>query len=508
MKNLFSKVGWLLIVAAVAVIFVMVLFAALSTRSNAQTVYGFNGTNVPENLTPEVRTKIVQMHPVGDTVCMVFRNDKYTGPAPLADLQNVISLATELEQNGRHLVMVYTFNTRGAVSLDDNFYAFEYFRDAGIDIIAGRLGNEEYFKAAGHGGSWNTYWSFAGPVHDRLLTYDIDRIIIPVADHLDTKWNPSAAAFINAGTIYEPDFHFYWGRNDLPVYGTLVNDALPQELSNGQYLPNTDAFYSDVYEQVTTSDLLDETMSWHAATFPGKRMWVTEYGPPGNPGGLGGAIGFEACTDWFLNRCKAYPQIRVLCKFNGPSVTGFITKKGKQDADFLGTYVDRLSYFTLKQFYYNKSATAVQQITSPGTYVFSVHNVTRNAIDLEGYVPVAEGLQVDGYIFNAISGSNYYSSSGQMAWWANGSSKVYEINNPGVYYILPALSYGYLTVTVSSIEIPGCTDRAATNYNPEATTDDGSCTYPPPQCLRKRWLFSSLPCKPAKTNCNCETSKK
>jgi hypothetical protein len=27
--------------------------------------------------------------------------------------------------------------------------------------------------------------------------------------------------------------------------------------------------------------------------------------------------------------------------------------------------------------------------------------------------------------------------------------------------------------------IPGCTDDAATNYNPEATVDDGSCEYPP-----------------------------
>ena len=31
--------------------------------------------------------------------------------------------------------------------------------------------------------------------------------------------------------------------------------------------------------------------------------------------------------------------------------------------------------------------------------------------------------------------------------------------------------------------IPGCTDPAATNYNPAATVDDGSCTYPPiPGC--------------------------
>lgn len=32
-------------------------------------------------------------------------------------------------------------------------------------------------------------------------------------------------------------------------------------------------------------------------------------------------------------------------------------------------------------------------------------------------------------------------------------------------------------------ELPGCTDINALNYNPEATTEDGSCTYPCAQCL-------------------------
>jgi hypothetical protein len=32
-------------------------------------------------------------------------------------------------------------------------------------------------------------------------------------------------------------------------------------------------------------------------------------------------------------------------------------------------------------------------------------------------------------------------------------------------------------------ELPGCTDINALNYNPEATTEDGSCTYPCSQCL-------------------------
>jgi hypothetical protein len=37
-----------------------------------------------------------------------------------------------------------------------------------------------------------------------------------------------------------------------------------------------------------------------------------------------------------------------------------------------------------------------------------------------------------------------------------------------------------INVTVSNIPVRGCTDPAATNYNPNASVDDGSCVYPPP----------------------------
>lgn len=491
--------------AGLTMVMVMLVTAAFGQ------MYGFNGTNVPENLTPDVRTKIVQMHPAGDTVCMVFRNDKYTGDATISDLQNVISLSTELQASGRKFALIYTFNTRGTVTIDNNFFGLNYFLDAGIKVIALRLGNEEYFKAAGHGGNWNTYWNIASPINTRALTYGIP-ILIPIADYHDIKWNPSAAAQINSNSIYAPDVHFYWGKNDLPIYSTLVTNekgdlVLPAELSNDTYLPNTDNFYKSVYDQITTSTLLEDNMDWFASTFPTKKIYVTEYGAGGNPGGLGGAIGFEAANDWFLSQSKQYAQIRVLCKFNGPSVTGIITKKGKLDPDYItDTYVERLAYFTLKQFYYHRSATELHNITTPGTYTFSIHNLTRFALDAEGYVTLDGNLQITSTSYEAITGDNFYSSSGQMAWWANGSSKTYEISGAGTYNFIPALSYGYLTVTVESIPVYGCMDKSASNYNPDATIDDGSCVVITPVCYRKRWLFSSLPCKPAKTNCNCSPS--
>ncbi len=59
----------------------------------------------------------------------------------------------------------------------------------------------------------------------------------------------------------------------------------------------------------------------------------------------------------------------------------------------------------------------------------------------------------------------------------------------GVYEVTFIVSDGELedfesiSITIEDlpvVEVPGCTDATATNYNPEATTDDGSCEYEEP----------------------------
>ena len=39
-------------------------------------------------------------------------------------------------------------------------------------------------------------------------------------------------------------------------------------------------------------------------------------------------------------------------------------------------------------------------------------------------------------------------------------------------------SFGSFEFTVGVAVVSGCTDDTACNYNPDATLDDGSCTYP------------------------------
>ena len=130
-----------------------------------------------------------------------------------------------------------------------------------------------------------------------------------------------------------------------------------------------------------------------------------------------------------------------------------------------------------------------------------------------------------------ISGKYLYSTGGATAFMATGSTRTQEIIGVTVIdgYDIPFNSFGYVKVTCTPIEVYGCTSptannydatatqddgsctydirgcmsRDASNFNPDATIDDGSCIFPPKECYKKRWLFTSLPCKSSKRICDC-----
>ena len=197
---------------------------------------------------------------------------------------------------------------------------------------------------------------------------------------------------------------------------------------------------------------------------------------------MGGTIGFEAANDWFLNQISGYLGIAAICKFNGASITGYITPTGKLDI-LTEPYIKRLGYYTLYNFYQSRDSLTLGLKES-------VHNFTSDTLFLnrKGYTATFTGLS-----------GNWDASSGACAWWASNSVKSYEITGLNTYNFVPPMSYGYVTYE----PIKGCTDPAAVNYNPDAVENDLSCLYIK-ECYRKRWLFSSLGCKPVKTNCNCK----
>ena len=538
MPNILKKIGWGLITIVLVTLMLMVAIAALSARASGQIIYGYAGTNVPENLTAETRAMLIEQVPAGGTLGFCFRNDKYTGNAPESDINNVIALNTELNAAGKYLATVYTMNARNAVTIDQNFYALNKFLAAGLQILAVRIGNEEWFKIAGHGSNWQTYINTNTALINAVETHAQNfTVIFPVAEPSWITWNTPAIAYINAKPNRSDDIHYYWGATEAPVYKQLVNDVLPSEtVKAGAFLSSKNDFYSQLYTEITTSTHFDDVMQFHLTNFPGKKMFITEFGPGGTPGNVGGTFGFEAASDWFLNQINDYPEaVAIVCRFNGPSITGIITKKSTKDASILqGSYVKRLGYYTISNFLQHSNATEITTINKPGTYTFSVHNTANLPLDAETLIPLAQGLYFTSVEFDGITGANWYASSGVTQWWATGSDKFYEISGITKSLVIPAMSYGYVTVVVEEIPIYGCTDPEALNYNPLANSEDLSCYYqsdcgcgdkaalnynanaicidnskceyappPPAECLKKRWLFTSLGCKPSKRICDC-----
>ena len=84
----------------------------------------------------------------------------------------------------------------------------------------------------------------------------------------------------------------------------------------------------------------------------------------------------------------------------------------------------------------------------------------------------------DGYAFaSASNGTTPYTYM-----WSNGVSGAFNFSiGIGTYVVFVSDALGNTataTVTLSAAaSVPGCTDPNATNYDPSATVDDGSCTY-------------------------------
>lgn len=517
----------------------LILSSLLITLSTYGQMIGENWTNVPENLTAEVIALVNEKVPAGETYVGVFRNDKYAesgiDKAPDAEINNVIALHLSLQAAGKRLALVYTFDTRGRCSVTDAYYAFDKFVEAGIYIPACRGGNEEYAKKSGHL-NFAAYQAYIEPLIGGLEYRGFTgKFIIPLArwDEVDKlgAWNSDAAEFCATSPMYEGDIHFYWNEELAPALGRLQVDAKGERylptvtVTAGSYSEFHDTFYKDLYNEVTTSPYIANTMNWYEANFPGKQAWITEFGPAVGVGPIGNTLGYAATVDYFLNEIENY-NVAAVCQFNGPgSLTGGENKKSTKDLTTLaGTYVKRTHHYTLAQYWANRDAIKPKQITEPGSYTFSVHHMVRGEEGIE--INLATGLQVTEKYYEYISGTNYYSSSGVCAWWATGSDKTYEIDGRYVTNSIHSLSFGYVHVTVENA-VYGCIDPSAENYNSDANADDGSCYYwndcgckdrtasnydaDAPcennliceynECLRKRWLFSG--CKTAKTNCNC-----
>lgn len=426
------------------------------------TYYGFNGTNTAEVLTTEVINLLVDMIPEGESLVYRLRNDKYEGAMPADHVTNVLNLHNTLEGANRSLKIIYTFDTRNQVSLEQNFYGFNILRGAGCDIIAAEMGNEEWAEVAGHGGNWGVFQSKFTPVLEELNNIGFTgKRIFPITQNNPrfNEWDDAGIDFINLNILYEPVLHLYYNHIDAPILDTLNRDELPSSVYNkNTYLADKDNFFYTLAEQILNSDLFERNINFVIDRMPGKKIWFTEYGPAVNTGNLQNTLGFHLTDFYILNLSYLYQDIiAVMCKHNGPTtpLTGIISKKNKLDV-LDGDYIPRLSYYTMKMFMNYKDS---------GMLPF--YMLSSSSEELTG-----------GNNMVYIHGDNWYSSCGKCEWWGDGSVGDYLISgiseNPSAT-ALPAYSFGFYEPVF--VDVYGCTDPNANNYNPDATIDDGSCTY-------------------------------
>lgn len=472
-------------------------------------VIGFNGTNTPEVLNSEVRGYLREL--TIDTLGFVFRADKYdsVSPVPTSEMDNIVLLSNELRAEGKVLAVCFTVLARPGRNIQYQVDAIDYMSNRGVLIYSVRFGNESWAKAAGNKGDFNYYWSWCEGYLPALTSRGFNRILIPVErpnEDQDT-WNSSAAQKINSDIRFQPDYHPYWGPKQAPVLDTLDRETLP--VANPiQYLPFHDWFYMTLYDEVMAYDLIGMIKTWHEQNIPTKEYHVTEFGPPTAVGHISNCMGFDATTDWFLNEWhnRLGDKAKFTARFNGPSPTGtaIINPRGKKDDISLPNYVKRLGYYTMYNYMRNKNVGDARYFDAPGVYTVSLQNMGYQPMDYTEVFSISQEMRFAGFSYTCLTADYFYDGSGAVEWWAKDSPKTYDVSGLVTVGNIPAVSYGYATVSVRAA-IQGCMDPAASNYNPQAEIDNGSCVYPPPpvECLRKRWLFSSLPCKPVKSNCNC-----
>lgn len=427
-------------------IIVLCLSTCTAIESSCQTLYGYAGQNTAVNYTPEVRGYINDLN--SDFV-IDFCQYKYSGAAPQNDINNIIALRDLLQTNGHTLYLIYSFDARALQSLSDNFYAFNQLTAAGVNIIACRLGNEEWAKVA-HNSNWSLYMTHCTPIINELNSKGYSgKIIFPIRRPAEAgTWNGNAITFINSNPQYEPDCHPYYNATSAPVLVDIdAGRSLPAEIvSSNSYLLSKDIFYSDLYNQITGGNFYTEFINYHRANFPNKKLWISEFGPAVGVGPISGALGYEATYDWFLNKTRKDSDIiAAVCRFNGPGITGSITPYSPKDVTGTG-FIKRLGYYTLAQFLRNNATEIPTTPISSGSYTFSFHNMQRQTA--EGIIPIAEGSYILNFEYEFLSGENYYSSSGACAWWLTGSEKTYDIQGSSFADEVPPLSYGYIHITV------------------------------------------------------------
>jgi hypothetical protein len=337
-------------------------------------------------------------------------------------------------------------------------------------------------------------------------------------DHKD--WNEALKVMLDKYPNDSYVWHVYYDSYDAPVLADAEKGLTKQKYTDSQNTYLAD-FYGAYYTGCVNSTLFDKSFNYADSLFK-RKGYFTEYGTVGS-GNIRNTYTYGLLV--FRDGVK-WKEKTNLYVHAGISLTGVIQpKNSKFDPLTINTNnVRRVEYLALKMANECINAKPLQEnneLKEGVNYFYFTDLVTAS---------FTGNFNVE-FETHYISGKYLYSTGGATAFMANGSTRTQEITGVTVVegYDIPVNSFGYVKVTCTPIEIPGCTkpeatnynelanvddgscafdvygctSKDATNYNPLATKDDGSCEYQT-VCYKKRWLFSG--CKLDK-NCSVNNCK-
>jgi hypothetical protein len=153
-----------------------------------------------------------------------------------------------------------------------------------------------------------------------------------------------------------------------------------------------------------------------------------------------------------------------------------------------------------------------------------------NGAEINPTFNLEQGLKAE-FTVHSISATKINAIGTSMAFTNKGSVIGQDITGITEGKIINPISFGYVHVIAEPIFIPiygssdtsclnyvsnantfedcipkiyGSLDRDCANYRADANVIVPCIPKEPVPCMKKRWLFTSLPCKPSKNNvCNC-----
>jgi hypothetical protein len=192
--------------------------------------------------------------------------------------------------------------------------------------------------------------------------------------------------------------------------------------------------------------------------FPGRSVWITEFGPTSATGDRQNAWGYHAAE--FLVRHRGRDYWDMVLKHNGisPTNTAMISPANSKDIGTKDELTPRLSYYTAQLFSEAPTAYSVDFTpTTAGDYQYWYINTSDANFDMASVVPA--GYYLAAAEVHYIQGAHWYSSAGDAPWMAKGSIASRDIAGITVLpnSIFPPLSYGYVNLTIEQNAPEPCT---------------------------------------------------